>query len=177
MTLTPRWRKALLTLHVITSVGWLGIDAALLTLSVSGRTGAGDPGLVYPALGFLGLTLFVPLSAVVWLIGVASAVCTPWGLLRHRWVVLKLLLTTVMLAAVFFALRPNLRLAAELGAATPADVRQDLIMAPSVSTGLLVIATVLSVYKPGSRRARRRADAGGRWPARISSLKQGIYRA
>src|SRR5262249_13844822 len=32
MKFTPRWRKAVLTLHVASAVGWLGVDLVLLTL-------------------------------------------------------------------------------------------------------------------------------------------------
>jgi len=153
MTLTPPWRKALLTLHVVTSVGWLGVDLVLLTLSLAGLAGT-DPDLVYPAIGLIGMTLFVPLSLLAWLVGVLTALLTPWGLLRHRWVIVKLIITTVMLGAVLFALLPNLRAAAELGAALPDDGRRGLIMAPIVSSTLLIIATVLSTYKPWGRIGR-----------------------
>ena len=150
MKLPPRWRKALLTLHVVTSVGWLGVDLVQLTLAVAGVTG-GDRTVVYPALGFVGLTLFVPLSVVVWLVGVVSSLFTPWGLLKHWWVVTKLGLTTVMLGLVLFQLRPNLVRVAQLGAAVDAQTRHNLLMAASVSTTLLVVATILSTYKPWGR--------------------------
>ncbi|MEE6262270.1 hypothetical protein [Plantactinospora sonchi] len=159
MRLSPRWRKALLTLHVTTAVGWLGADVVLLTLGVAGARGV-DPGVVYPAVGLVGQVLFVPLSVLAWLVGVASALLTPWGLVRHRWVVVKLVITTVMLGAVLFALRPNLRAAAELGAAVPADVREGLLAAPIVSSTLLIVATVLSTYKPWGRTRRRTGVPG-----------------
>jgi hypothetical protein len=155
MTVSPRWRKALLTAHVVTAVGWLGADAVQLTLGVAGLTGA-DPAVAYPALGLVGTKLFVPLSVLVWLIGVVSAALTPWGLFRHRWVAVKLALTTAMLGAVVFALRPNLTAARDLGAAVPMDVRIDLVAAASVSTTLLIVATVLSTYKPWGRTPSRR---------------------
>lgn len=159
MKLTPPWRKALLTLHVVTAVGWLGVDVVLLTLGVAGARGA-DPGTVYPVIGLVGQTLFVPLSVLAWLVGVVTALCTPWGLLRHRWVLVKLIITTVMLGAVLFALLPNLRTAADLGAATPAAAREGLLMASIVSSTLLVVATVLSTYKPWGR--TRRGPVGRR---------------
>jgi hypothetical protein len=155
MTISPRTRKALLTAHVVTAVGWLGIDLTLLTLGIAGRTGT-DPAAVYPALGLIGLVLFVPLSVLAWLVGVLGAVLTPWGLLKHRWVAVKLVLTTVMLLAVLFALRPNLVAALDLGAALPDRQRLDLVIAPAVSSTLLVIATVLSTYKPWGRTRRGR---------------------
>jgi hypothetical protein len=157
MKLSPPWRKALLTAHVATSVGWLGADAVLLTLGIAGLSGA-DPAVVYPAASLVGTLLFVPLGVLVWLVGVLSAVLTPWRLLRHKWVVAKLVLTTVMLGLVLFALLPGLREAGDLGAALPAKSRVDMVIAPAVSSTLLIIATVLSTYKPWGRVKRPGRD-------------------
>lgn len=150
MTLTPRWRKAILTLHVISAVGWLGADLVLLTFGIAGLTGS-DPGIVYRAMGLIGTVLFVPLSLAVWAIGVFNAWATPWGLFKHWWVVVKLALTTVMLGLVFFALRPQLLDAFALGADLPQEQRVSLLAAPIVSSSLLVFATVVSTYKPWGR--------------------------
>jgi hypothetical protein len=153
----PPWRKALLTLHVASAVGWLGVDLVQLTLAVAGRTGT-DPAMVYPALGFIGLTLFVPLSFVVWLVGVISSLATPWGLVKHWWVVAKLALTTIMLGLVWFQLRPNLIVAADSGGRVGPETQHNLMMAGIVSTTLLLIATILSTYKPWGRLAVRSDD-------------------
>ncbi|MGK5742139.1 hypothetical protein [Micromonospora sp. URMC 103] len=154
----PTTRKALLTLHLVTSLGWLGTDLVLLTLSIAVLRGA-DPAVVYPVAALVGTTLFAPLSVLTWVVGVASALLTPWGLLRHRWVLVKLVITTVMVLLVLFLLTPNLRAAGDLGAALPPEDRADLVIAPAVSTSLMVVATVLSTYKPWGR--LRRATPGG----------------
>jgi hypothetical protein len=155
MKLTPRWRKTVLTLHVITSVGWLGADLTLLLLGLLGLTGAADPAVVYPAQALIGLWLFVPLSVVVWVIGLVSALATPWGLLRHRWVLVKFVLTTVMLGLVLFLLRPGLYEAMEFGADPATRERLDMVMPPVVSSTVLIIATVLSTFKPWGRLRRK----------------------
>ncbi|WBB67046.1 hypothetical protein [Micromonospora sp. WMMD812] len=160
----PGTRKALLTAHLVTSLGWLGIDLVLLTLGVAVLRGA-DPTVVYPVTALLGTALFAPLSVIVWLVGVVSALLTPWGLLRHRWVLVKLLITTVMVVLVLALLTPNLRAAGELGAALPARDRADLVIAPAVSTTLMVVATVLSTYKPWGRLRRAVPVATRRRPA------------
>ena len=153
----PSARKLLLTAHVVTSVGWLGVDLVQLSLGLAGLNGW-RPEVVYPAVGLIGELLFVPLSVLVWVIGVLSAVVTPWGLLRHWWVAVKLLLTTVMLGLVLFLLRPNLTAAAELGATLGGRERLDVVMAAGVSSTLLIAATALSTYKPWGRiRGRMRA--------------------
>jgi hypothetical protein len=153
MRLPPRWRKAVLTVHVVTAVGWLGVDLVLLTFGIAGLSGA-DPDLVYPAQSFIGRVLFTPLSVLVWLVGVVNAMLTPWGLLKHWWVLVKLLLTTVMLGLVLCLLYPGLTQAGELAGELPSRDRINMVVAPSVSTSLLIFATVLSTYKPWGR-ARR----------------------
>ena len=149
--LSPDGRKTLLTLHLVTALGWLGADLVLLTLGIAGLRGA-DPGVVYPAAALVATWLFAPLSVLVWVVGVTSALLTPWGLLRWRWVVVKLVLTTVMVGLVLFALTPNLRAAA--GPDATAHQRIDVVVAPAVSTGLLVTMTVISTWKPWGRNRR-----------------------
>jgi hypothetical protein len=155
MKVPPRGRKALLTLHIATAVGWLGADLVLLTFGVAGLRGA-DPGLVYPAAEMVGRYVFAPLSLAVWLIAVLSALMTPWRLLRHWWVVAKLGIVTVMVVLVFLLLLPGLDQAGGLGSALPERDRINLVVAPSVSSTLLLIATVLSTYKPWGRVRRAR---------------------
>ncbi|WP_426508633.1 hypothetical protein ACPPVO_58990 [Dactylosporangium sp. McL0621] len=121
MRFTPRWRKAILTLHVATAVGWLGTDLVLLTLGIAGLSGAADRAVVYPAQGLIGIVLFVPLTFLVWLVGVVNALGTPWGLVKWWWVAVKLGIVTVMLGLVVLALYPNLADASDLGAALPAQ--------------------------------------------------------
>ncbi|MFD2763455.1 hypothetical protein [Micromonospora eburnea] len=148
--LSPTGRKALLTLHLVTSLSWLGADLVLLALGVAGLRGA-DAEVVYPAAGLLVTWLFAPLSVLVWLVGLASALLTPWGLLRWRWVLVKFAITTAMLGLVLLLLAPTVRRIAELGTDLTTRDRLDLIIPPTVSTTLLIVMTVLSTYKPWGR--------------------------
>ncbi|MFI6132082.1 hypothetical protein [Micromonospora sp. NPDC051141] len=159
--LSPAGRKALLTAHLATSLGWLGTDLTLLALGVAGLRGA-DPDVVYPAAALVVTWLFAPLSVAVWLIGTASALLTPWGLLRWRWVLVKIALTTVMLGLVLLLLTPRIRHLGALAGAADAHLRVDLVVPPAVSTTLLLIATVLSVWKPWGRIRRAGPPASRR---------------
>lgn len=149
--LSPRARKTLLTTHVATAVSWLGADLVLIVLGVAalrGQTGA------YAAAATIGDWLLVPLTLAVWAIGVLNAVLTPWGLVRHRWVLVKLVITTVMVLLVCFALTPGLREAAALGDELARPERINMVVAPSVSGALLILATALSTFKPWGRTRR-----------------------
>ena len=146
-------RKLVLTVHVVTAVGWLGVDLVMLTFGIAGLAGA-DPNLVYPAQSLIGRVLFTPLSAVVWLVGVLNALLTPWGLVKHWWVVVKLAVTTLMLFLVTFLLFPQL----STGVIPEGPDRINRVVAPAVSTSLMIFATVLSTYKPWGRFLQARAE-------------------
>lgn len=157
--LAPRWRKLLLTVHIVATVGWLGADLVLLALNVSGARGA-DPRTVYPAGYTLGVWVVAPLALLSLATGVAQGLLTPWGLLRHRWVTVKLVLTTVMVGLVFLLLLPKLAEMAEIAqaavAARPGTAagRTQLMVAPAVASVLLIINVVLSTHKPWGRLRR-----------------------
>jgi hypothetical protein len=96
MTLGPRLRKVVLTVHVLTSVGWIGACAAYLTLTVAAMTSDSND-TVRAAFVSMEIVYFalVPLAAVALLTGLIQAVGTNWGLFRHYWVLTKLVLTCV----------------------------------------------------------------------------------
>jgi hypothetical protein len=148
--LSPRARRALFVLHLVTALGWFGADLTLLTLGIAGLRGA-DPEAVYPTAALIITYVFAPLSAVTWLVGVVTALSTRWGLLRWRWVLVKFVVTTVLMGAVLLILLPRMRLLGELGATAPDDLRSDLVYAPAVSSTVMVVLSVISAYKPWGR--------------------------
>jgi len=95
MTLTSGLRKLALTVHVTSSVGWLGAVAAFLALSIAGVTSQ-DAQMVrsaYLAMNLIAWFVIVPLCFASLLTGLVSSLGTPWGLFRHYWVLMKLLIT------------------------------------------------------------------------------------
>lgn len=160
---SPRTRKAILLLHVIGSMTWLGLDVGLLTLGVTGYT-TEDPGLVratYLAMDLLGDTVLVPAALLALVTGILLGAGTRWGLIRHRWVLTKLVLTIVTVIATFFALRASLHEAAAGVMADPPDpgaAGESLLFAPAVSLACYTFMAVVSIFKPwGRTRWGRRA--------------------
>jgi hypothetical protein len=95
MTMRPRLRKAILTAHVVSSVGWLGAVVAYLALDIAAVTSP-DVQVVRSAYLTMDLTVrsvILPLALAAVLIGIVNALGTPWGLFRHYWVLIKLLFT------------------------------------------------------------------------------------
>lgn len=177
MRFSPPVRKAVLTAHVVTSVGWLGSVVAYLALDLAAVTGA-DPELsraAFLAMEVVVVSAVVPLALASLVIGVVNALGTSWGLFRHWWVVVKLLLTSVATVVLLLQL-PGIRSMAEAArsGADPGDLPGTL----GHSIGgllVLVLVTLLSTYKPrgltryGWRRQRAERDGRRGEPAPLPS--------
>ncbi|XVV06647.1 DUF2269 domain-containing protein [Actinosynnema sp. CA-248983] len=155
--MNPWLRKFVLTSHVTASVGWLGSVATFLVLAVIGLT-SGDDGLTratYQVMEPIGWYVIVPLSIASLVTGVAQALGSPWGLLRHYWVIFKLVINLLATVVLFVHMRPIEYLAdmaSTHGVGGGADRLQVQILVDAAAAVLvLVIATVLSVYKPRGR--------------------------
>ena len=163
--LTPRWRRLLLTAHLIVSVGLLGADAALIALGVAGLSGT-VPANVYPAAHLVAMAAVVPLALLALATGLAMGLLTPWGLVRHWWVTIKLALTLVLSGMALFVLTPRLgALADEATATAGAELafadRLPVALAVMAAGAVLVLNVVLALYKPFGRLARGPADVAG----------------
>lgn len=178
--LSPRLRKVALLAHILSGIGWMGADIALFLLLFTGLTT--DDGQV-AASCYIAVTVFVPVAIPVLSLGMLGTGLllswgTKWGLLRYWWVVVKLATALILTVLVFIALVPGINDMPRPDATTSADaVREslgsaptDLMFPPIVSFAMLGIASVLSIFKPGSRtpwtppggpRAARRASPAG----------------
>ncbi|MET8783487.1 MULTISPECIES: DUF2269 domain-containing protein [unclassified Streptomyces] len=161
--LPPQWRKALRAAHVTVSVGLLGSDAAVLALASAGRLGS-DPVTVYPAAHLIGELLLLPLAVLALVTGVAVGLLTPWGLLRHWWVVISLAVTAGGTVLATFVLVPGLGTAASAAlAGHPVADATGLVRDSGAACFVLIATVVLSYIKPfGTVRRRPRTGKGGR---------------
>jgi hypothetical protein len=166
LTMPPRVRKLALTAHVTTSVSWLGAVAAFLALALAGLTSASTATVrgAYVATEVVTWAVIVPLSLASLVTGVVQSVGTPWGLFRHYWVLVKLVLTVVATALLLLHTRPigHLGAVAASGARFGADLegmQVQLVVDAAAALIVLLGATGLAVYKPrgltpvGQRRA------------------------
>jgi hypothetical protein len=157
MTLTPGLRKLALTLHITSSVGWLGAVAAFLALAVASLTGR-DAQLVRSADLAMDLTasfVIVPFCFASLLTGLVSSLGTPWGLFRHYWVLVKLLITIPATLILLVHMQPISLLASAASKTaltrSGADLhglRNLLVTAAGAALLTLLVLTTLSMYKP-----------------------------
>ncbi|MBX3465487.1 MAG: hypothetical protein KF878_01145 [Planctomycetes bacterium] len=169
--MTPRVRKLALTAHVTCSVGWLGGVAAFLVLAVAGRTSQSDEVIrsAYISSDLIGRFALLPLSVASLLTGLVLALGTPWGLVRHYWVLTKFVLT--VLAAVGLVLHQftagagaaRLVSGAAAGTLPGAELRAlgtQLVVDASLALLVLLATTALSVFKPWGRTPYGRREQG-----------------
>jgi hypothetical protein len=166
--MSPGLRKLALTAHVTSSVGWLGAVAGFLALSIAGLTSRDGQTVraVYLAMESTGWYVLVPLSLASLATGLAQALGTPWGLFRHYWVLLKLLMN-VLATVVLLLYMQTLGYLAGIARKTPLDGGNlDTLRSPSpvlhaaAALVLLLVATTLSVFKPrGLTRYGRRKQS------------------
>lgn len=148
-------RKVWLTLHVGIGVGWLGLSLAMLALSVVGLT-TDRPELRHSAYALMDrftTALVIPSVFLAIITGVVVSLGTPWGLVKHRWVLAKL---TIALSLPFLAAFESPwidELARRTEDPTADPGRTGILLAGAMALffALLWTATVLSVFKPGGR--------------------------
>src|SRR5882724_1658914 len=155
MTMTPGQRKFALTAHVTSSVGLLGSIAAFLALAVAGVISEDGQMIraAYLAMDLIARFVIVPLAVASLLTGLIQSLGTPWGLVRHWWVLVKLLLTvfaTTILLIKMELIGYAARLAAEvtLDRADLGAVGVQLMVHAAGGLLVLLVPAVLSVYKP-----------------------------
>jgi len=155
MMFSPSVRKLTLTTHLIMSVGWIGALAVFLA-HASVSLASHDAQLVRAACLAMGITawfVILPLSIGSVVTGLVQALGTAWGLIRHYWVLVKLLLTAFATGVLLLKLAPISALSAAAAQVdfSPAHLvgLRTSLLAHAVG-GLLVLLTItaVAVYKP-----------------------------
>ncbi|MDQ6640100.1 MAG: hypothetical protein M3Z15_10645 [Pseudomonadota bacterium] len=153
--MSPATRKFTLTAHVVSSIGWFGALMVFLAHSIASLI-SGDPNLVRSVCIAMALTawfVILPLSLASLLTGVVQALGTAWGLVRHYWVIAKLLLTAFATGILLLKLSPISDLAGAAGQASfsstsLADLKLSLLVHSVGGLVVLLVISVLAIYKP-----------------------------
>jgi hypothetical protein len=169
VTLSPPLRKFALTVHLTSSVGWIGAVVAYLALGVAAVTSSDVQTIraAWTAMDLTGWWVIVPLAIAALLTGLVMSLGTRWGLLRHYWVLISLGLTLVCTAVLLLHMPTVSTMAAFGQAADLAELHAlggDLVH-PGIGLVLLLLITGLNVYKPagltpyGWRKQRQERNA------------------
>ena len=145
--------KFALTLHVVSSVGWLGAVGVFIALAAIGLTSPDATTVrgVYLVMEPTAWWMLLPLAFASFLTGIVQSLCTTWGLFRHYWVVFKLLIT-LFATAILLMYMGTFRYMAGVAADPAVDLDRVRSASPLLHAFLallvLMVATVLAVYKP-----------------------------
>lgn len=151
--------RLLLAAHITVSVGWIGAALGFLVLNVVAVTSDSKEMVrgAYLSMNIIGLYAIVPLSLAALATGLIQSLGTRWGLLKHYWVVAKLVLTILCVYALlmhqFAAVAAAARLARDGSVAVVMDIRLHALgmaLLGDVSGGLLVLLVItgIAIYKP-----------------------------
>lgn len=161
-------RRLLVSMHVLVTGGWLATAVGMAALSFLALRTA-DPALTHAALWMahvLDDDVLVPFALTTAYTGVMLGVLTPWGFVRHRWVVTKLLITVGGLYLGVAWLGRWLEEAVAASAAGGLGPVGIYLVWGALLIGALMLATWLGVAKPGGptrwgRNRTRRPPAPG----------------
>jgi uncharacterized membrane protein len=143
---SPRWRQAVVWLHVVSSVAWMSQALALVVLMSLALTRPAQAGAATSMADRLDSVLLAPMANVSAFTGLLLAGATAWGYTRHWWVFTKFALTLIQLYAGIFLLSPALRAAADTS-----TVAWQQIAGASLMASALSFQAWLSIAKPGKR--------------------------
>ena len=154
MTMAPGLRKFALAAHLTLSVGWIGAVAAYMALDVAAVASQDVQTLraAYIGMGLIAWHVIVPLAFASLLTGLVMSLGTKWGLFRHYWVLISLLLTIVATVVLLLETQTISHFAAV--AADPRTSADDLralggTLGHSVGgTVVLLVVLGLNLYKP-----------------------------
>lgn len=160
--LSGRARKVTLFAHILSSGIWIGVDVVVGVLVCVGwfSSDSQTRATAYQALGIVAVWPMLVSGVACLLSGVLLGLGSKYGLIRYKWVAVKLVLNVALVVLVYFALRPGIGEAVEfgrsVGAGTPNDTDvSGMFFPPAVSLTALSFATYLSIFKPWGRTPRR----------------------
>ncbi|NUP11350.1 MAG: DUF2269 domain-containing protein [Polyangiaceae bacterium] len=153
MTVVPGLRRIALVAHVSASLGWFGAVLTFLAVGIVALISPEEHAVrgAYLVMDPVARLVLVPLSIASLVTGVISSLSTQWGLVRHYWVVFKLVINVVATLVLLMYLETFrlLRVAAADLSAPLALVRNPSPVVHAVlALILLLAATTLGVFRP-----------------------------
>ncbi|MGH3972205.1 MAG: hypothetical protein ACRDS9_02605 [Pseudonocardiaceae bacterium] len=172
---SPQLKKLLVTTHVVFSVGWIGISAVMFSFALIALNSTNIETIrtLYHGMSILDTTVIGCAMIGAIFTGTLLSSATKWGYFKYWWVVAKIVLTALVLAAAFGALHglildalATARQPIAAGQAPQRGSSATLVMAGFALTSLsLIAAEVIAEFKPwgktkhGQRDAERKAAA------------------
>jgi hypothetical protein len=146
MTMNPSLRKFALTIHLTSSVGWIGAVVAYLVIVIAAMTRQDTEMLraAWITLELIGWYVIIPLALISLLTGLVMSLGTSWGLFRHYWVLFSLVLTTI---ATVILLQHMQGVRADIHIMDASGLQGELLHG-GIGLLVLLVLQILNIYKP-----------------------------
>jgi len=148
-------RKSILLAHILSTIGWIGAVASFLVLALTGLRSIDQQMVRAACMAMEPITwgVIVPLAFASLITGLLLSLGTKWGLFRHYWILIKFLINLLSLPILLLHTRliHKVSIAARTEGLLSTDLYRDrtrLVIVAIVALVALLIAAVLSVYKP-----------------------------
>lgn len=152
-------QKFLKFLHLVSAGLWLSCVMVLALLPIiSTQTDSGDEIYMYNlAYHFIDMFVLTPASLFTLMTGLFYSLFTKWGFFRHGWLIYKWIITLFIIITGTFYLGPMVTELLEIADTKRITALQDQyymqgqtigLYAAIINTLLLVVAVLVSVYKP-----------------------------
>lgn len=158
------WRRTTLVLHLVSAGAWIGIDVIVAVLVLTGWFGddVAVRSLAYRALATVVVWPMLTAGLLSLATGLVLGLGSTWGLVRYWWVAVKLALNVLLCTLIVLVLQPGMDEVDTYGndlltGSPDRGAVSTLFFPPAVSLSLLILATVLGVFKPWGRIDARRA--------------------
>lgn len=152
----PHLRKFALTIHLTTSVGWIGAVIVYLAavISAMNRQDVQHLRAAWIVMDVIGWYAIVPMAVISLLTGLIMSLGTKWGLFRHYWVLFSLALTIFAIVVLIQHMPTVSHYAgmAKVGENADVDALRSALNGELFHGGIgllvLLVIQVLNVYKP-----------------------------
>lgn len=148
----PAVRKLVLCIHLTASLGWTGGVIVYLALGIAATTSTEAETIrgLWIAMELTGWYVLVPLAVSALLTGILMGLGTKWGLFRHYWVTVSLVLTALSTLVLILHM-PGVSSTANHARAAGSTELQELggdLLHPAIGLLILLGVQVLNIYKP-----------------------------
>ena len=153
--MSSKLNKVVLTAHITTSVGWFGSVIVFLALAIFSLLSVSlmetKAGLI--AMDVTAWFVIVPFCLLSLITGIIQATGSRWGLFKHYWIIVKLILTVGSTLLLLLHLQPISQMANEallpnFSKGNLETGTMDMISKAGASIMVLLVLTTISIYKP-----------------------------
>lgn len=160
--LSPTGLKVLKIIHLLSAIAWFG--TAIIMNAIRVLIDLDSPEAMYyvaQVLHAIDMKILVPGAIMCLLTGIVYGIWTKWGFFKHRWLIVKWILTIFMIALGTFYIGPmvteNVTIGAQLvqGTGDLAQYQSNLsnnAWAGGLQLTLLCFVVIISVIKPWKKK-------------------------